>query len=350
MVLFAFTGIAVASTNSWSLRKWQMEDGLPNNTVTGIAQTPDGYLWIATPTRLARFDGATFETIPRERFAPSVTERISTLRCGRDGCLWLAVNHGPVIRIQPGAVQIFTNGLQNDKQVQALAEDGDSLWISYKEGLVCHLRHGQGHVLKASEGAPFGSVCSFATDGAGRLWYAKDGQFGIAQNDHFEPQYAISRAPTCLSPSHDGGIWICAGARLLKFNGHDAPRIVAQFHPDMPRTEPTVMIEDRNGGVWVGTSDNGLLHFADGQFENVPTSHRQILCLLEDNEGNIWAGTSGGGLDRIQREAISLEGTDKGLPFEAVQSICEDTNGTLWAVTQNGFVASRTNGVWVDQV
>src|SRR5438132_3986817 len=104
-----FMGIATASTNSWSLRKWQMEDGLPNNTVTGMAQTPDGYLWIATPTRLARFDGNTFETVPREVFAPGATERTSTLVRGHDGAMWLAVDHGPVVRIQDGTIQAFTN-------------------------------------------------------------------------------------------------------------------------------------------------------------------------------------------------------------------------------------------------
>jgi ligand-binding sensor domain-containing protein len=36
---------------------WQGEKGLPQNTVTGIAQTPDGYLWLTTLDGVARFDG-----------------------------------------------------------------------------------------------------------------------------------------------------------------------------------------------------------------------------------------------------------------------------------------------------
>jgi hypothetical protein len=34
------------------------------------------------------------------------------------------------------------------------------------------------------------------------------------------------------------------------------------------------------------------------------------------------------------------------LPFASVQSICEDTNGTVWAVTQNGVLARRVGGKW----
>ena len=47
-------------SNEYVLRAWDMEDGLPHNSVSGIAQTPDGYLWLATREGLARFDGVRF--------------------------------------------------------------------------------------------------------------------------------------------------------------------------------------------------------------------------------------------------------------------------------------------------
>jgi streptogramin lyase len=67
---------------------------------------------------------------------------------------------------------------------------------------------------------------------------------------------------------------------------------------------------------------------------------------LEDREGNIWAGTSGGGLNCVHRRAITLEGAQSGLPFPSVESICEDTNGTIWAVTQNGVLVHKTGDRW----
>ena len=38
--------------------QWRVEDGLPQNTVTSLAQDDRGYLWVATRKGLARFDGA----------------------------------------------------------------------------------------------------------------------------------------------------------------------------------------------------------------------------------------------------------------------------------------------------
>ena len=47
----------------FQFRSWDTEDGLPHITVRGIAQTLDGYLWIATLDGLARFDGRRFQVI-----------------------------------------------------------------------------------------------------------------------------------------------------------------------------------------------------------------------------------------------------------------------------------------------
>src|SRR4029077_8209945 len=41
---------------------WFAKDGLPQNSVYAIAQTPDGYLWVGTEEGLARFDGVQFTT------------------------------------------------------------------------------------------------------------------------------------------------------------------------------------------------------------------------------------------------------------------------------------------------
>jgi ligand-binding sensor domain-containing protein len=43
---------------------WTTEHGLPQNSVTAITQTPDGYLWLGTFGGLARFDGVKFTVDP----------------------------------------------------------------------------------------------------------------------------------------------------------------------------------------------------------------------------------------------------------------------------------------------
>ena len=68
--------------------------------------------------------------------------------------------------------------------------------------------------------------------------------------------------------------------------------------------------------------------------------------LTEDREGNLWVGTSGGGLNRVQPRTVHIEGHETGLPFEAVQALCETPDGRLFGVTQEGLVVRRTDGRW----
>src|SRR5437764_3450303 len=44
------------SSGNYIIRQFQTDAGLPENTVTALAQTPDGYIWCATFSGLARFD------------------------------------------------------------------------------------------------------------------------------------------------------------------------------------------------------------------------------------------------------------------------------------------------------
>src|SRR5262249_5796616 len=59
-----------------------------------------------------------------------------------------------------------------------------------------------------------------------------------------------------------------------------------------------------------------------------------------------WVGTSGAGLSRLTLQGLRLYGIEQGLPFETVQSLCEDEDRNLWAVAQNGVLARQTGDGW----
>src|SRR3974390_1025517 len=59
----------------WVMRAWQTDEGLPDNDVTGVAQTSEGFLWVATLGGLLRFDGARFEEFSTVQL-PGVPNRV----------------------------------------------------------------------------------------------------------------------------------------------------------------------------------------------------------------------------------------------------------------------------------
>ena len=149
-----------------------------------------------------------------------------------------------------------------------------------------------------------------------------------------------------LAAAKEGGVWISSGSQLWKCDEKGRLQSIGEFHPGNGSAAATVLMEDHEGAVWIGTLFSGLYRHDQSGFESIPTTHQGILSVIEDREGNIWVGTFGGGLDRIRRRAITLEGQESGLPFASVQSICEATNGSVWAVTQNGVVVHQVGDRW----
>ncbi|HSQ75900.1 MAG TPA: two-component regulator propeller domain-containing protein, partial [Bacteroidota bacterium] len=68
----------------YSHRAWTKRDGLPQNTVQAIAQTPDGYMWFGTVEGLSRFDGMKFRNFNVRNTPQLLLNYISALCVARD--------------------------------------------------------------------------------------------------------------------------------------------------------------------------------------------------------------------------------------------------------------------------
>src|SRR4051812_482046 len=89
--VFSVAASAASTNSSWSVYVWRSDDGLPNNDVTSLAQTADGYLWVATDSHLARFDGAQFEEFLSRTFLPGAERKVTTLLRGHHDELFFAL-------------------------------------------------------------------------------------------------------------------------------------------------------------------------------------------------------------------------------------------------------------------
>ena len=349
---FLAVGVAAhaASNSPWSVRAWQTEEGLPENNVTGVAQTPEGYLWLATHGGLARFDGVRFQLQPLP--VPSVRSNslIRTMLLGREKTIWVALeaDRGLVIGFSDKATNVFTaaDGLPGFKPL-VISQTGDGdVWVGYVDGSACRIARGKVTRFGAQDGLTGTSGCWLTTDAAGTLWFAKAGNVGIFRDDRFETRFSLSQRVVRLVGASDGGLWICAGKRLLKSTDGKEPVAIGELPTERLGVDPSVLFEDRAGGLWIGTTAGGLFHWDGKKIEAADTSHSDITSITEDREGNIWVGTEGGGLNRLRNRVLELHGSAAGLPFEAVRSVCEDDSGTIWAVGANGALVRGRNGEW----
>jgi ligand-binding sensor domain-containing protein len=227
-----------------------------------------------------------------------------------------------------------------DAQAISMAEDADgAIWIAYAGGAVSRIKDGQAKRFGAKEGLPSGDSCALASDAKGNLWFARGGSVGVFHDGNFKTLLTLPEPAICIGQAHGGGIWICAGVRLLKYDAGAEPVMIGQLPKGSERNDPRAMLEDRTGAVWIGTAGSGLFRYNGSKIAQVPVSYPEITSLTEDREGNIWAGTYGGGLNRLRPCAVELLGAETGLLYQSVRSVCEDAGGKIWVATQNGLLA-----------
>jgi signal transduction histidine kinase/ligand-binding sensor domain-containing protein len=350
MFLPALGATTSTNTSPWLTSHWLKEDGLPDNRVYGLVQTPDGYIWIATPTTgLSRFDGFRFTEFPSSNFVAAPNRGILAMTGDGHGGLRLAMERGAIVSLNGRQIQAFlANRDVPDLAPFNIVEDGEkSLWISYRTGQICRIKDGKVTVFSEADGLPAtNSICSLACDRNGQIWFAKGTEAGVFRSGRFRTLLRVE-PPARVAAARDGGVWICYGSHLFKFTEGGKPEDLGMFTPRFSSSEPPVLLEDHGGAVWIGTTFSGLFRFNGSSFEKIPTTYSIILNLIEDTQGNIWVGTDGGGLNRVRPRAVELQTADTGLPFEVVQSITEDTNLVVWAVTQNGALVRQIGGQWV---
>ena len=103
---------------------------------------------------------------------------------------------------------------------------------------------------------------------------------------------------------------------------------------------PIRLLRDRDGGLWIGTVERGLIHVHHGRTDVFTRSDGLsgdvILSVLEDREGNIWTASTGG-LDRFREFPVSTVSVKQGLSSDATQSVLAATDGSVWVGAHDGL-------------
>ena len=331
----------------WARRVWQTDDGLPAANVTGVAQTREGYLWLATQSGLARFDGVQFEVVPVPVGRPRPIIRV--LLCDHAENFWLAEDGGVLVRFGKTAPRMFTatNGLPDALALQLIEAPDHAVWISYADGSVFRIAPGdQVTRLTAADGLNDDGTCSLTLDARGGLWFAKGFSFGFFDGQRFQKSGALAERNPQILGARNGGLWFCTSSQILKSISNAPPMVAASFDGTASRLKPSVLFEDFSARLWIGTVSDGLFQLDRTNLFKIETSQNKIRTVMRDREGSIWVGTDGGGVNRMRPKVVELHGRDEGLPFDTVRSLGEDRAGDLWVVTQDGAVTRLPGYDW----
>ena len=315
-------------------RSWQTEDGLPQNLVSAIAQTRDGYLWVGTGAGLARFDGVRFRKFGLQDGLRSV--RITALVEDQEGGLWIGTSGGGVSRWAHAHMTSFgpAEGFPAGLEVIALAADRDgSVWIGTDKGLV-RWSGGKFKMMGEAEGLPRSQIRALLQDSKGTLWVSaiKEGLFS-GSNAHFARVDGEGQPPGSvyvLAEDHDGAIWAGSDA-LWKWTGAKWQRF--DTSNGLPAGPMQCLAQGSDGTLWVGTRGHGLYRSTGEGFvcaaSDGPLATQSVGAVMSDREGSVWAGMVSDGLLRLSPRVLQYWSANANLAPTTVTSAVEDPAGGL---------------------
>jgi len=333
-------------------RTWQVEQGLPQNKVTAVVQTRDGYLWLGTYNGLARFDGVRFTVFDDNNTPELRSSRVTSLFEAADGALWIGTESGDVSQYKDGrftAVPLRANW-SGGRTYAITADNVGDVWVFNDTGELARVRDGK-VVLPRPGNVP--KVLSLARGLDGTVWVEREGVVSALRDGLLTVEVSTNDYVQGICAARDGGFWVACNSGIRKWR--DGKWVAELGAAPWGWKIVTTLVETSSGVLAAGTSDAGFWLVFAGQ-TNAPALHFDranglpsdwVISLWEDREKNLWCGT-GAGLALVRPsnlETLSPPDRWQGRP---VLSVLPASDGALWVGTEGAGLYRLRNGSWTN--
>ncbi len=341
-ILFACVAGA-AGAPDYSVRRLSGDDGLPQDSVTCLEQTRDGYIWVGTGFGLARFDGARFTVFDRFNTPALLTDAVTVLKEDAGGTLWIGTTRG-LVQFRDGEFRNWTQlPYLPQERISALlpAPDG-SLWVGWTHGLT-HVRPNGADNYGEAAGLKALHVREIHLLEDGRLlvrtaaeWQEFEPRLGrfFGARDRYVPRAGVFSA---LPADSEGYSWVGEAEGISLYRGGTWRRML-EFPKDQP-AEAIGFYSHPAIGLLAQVVPRGVYQWDGSTFRpmtaNFPAWLRRSRAALLDREETLWLGT-GDGLMQLQRRSVQVIGQRDGLPSDHVMTVSESPDGTIFVGTARG--------------
>jgi signal transduction histidine kinase/ligand-binding sensor domain-containing protein/DNA-binding response OmpR family regulator len=265
----------------------------------------DGFIWVATRNGLNKYDGYKFHTLKKEQDIENgmASNYVNCIIQDKDGLFYMGMY---------GAFQTYDGNQFRDIEVK----DADGNIVPCY--MTCFLLRNNGEILAGTSG---------------------HGLLKVIDRGHAQqvtgPLLDIHTI-NAIEEDRQGHIWLATGDQgLLEYDGKNVKRY---FNTDTERTAMRRLGQDKNGNLYLGTTNQGVFvrSARGGEFKHIDvTGHKQISAIYCRRDGKMMFGYDGMGLAIYDPKSGLLEDNpyfcrDVDLSMSKVYSIVEDDGGNIW--------------------
>ena len=352
-VLFILACPAFAASFQYHVDSWTTENGLPQNVIRDMCQTPDGYLWLATLDGMVRFDGVQFVVFNRSNSPGILGNRFTSLYCAPDGEFWASSEFSGVTQYSQGKFTPFTTeqGLPANDVPAVIGDGAGHIWALSHTSIAQWNKTGfQAMALPSEE-----SKCNYFPMGRSGFWCIEGDRLHLfiqGQFFHYTlPPGWPRQAPTRAGQDLSGAIWLADGSgRFARLKDGRWSKILQSSKEQAASSKWADLVStysDSRGNVWkisIGSDAGAYLLQALHLPSRSQPQKIVFNSFYEDWEGSIWLTTDGQGLHRLRRQTITTFSKEDGLPDRNIYPIYQGRDGVIWIGTWNGGLARFSRG------
>ena len=321
-LLFLLFGLLLSSSSlaaidDYVVKQWNIQSGLPSQSVKSVVQDEQGYIWLGTQFGLSRFDGHQFQNFNTQNTDFLNSNAINKLLVDRFGMLWIGTRRG-LLRLDPQTMVAQRFDLQGPVR-DILADEDGGIWVA-----------------------------------ANGLYYVSAKKLTLAANNIEQSNLSVTQinqivgSVTKMALVPDG-IWLVNERHLLKISessnrSGDGVRLELASKVSLPEQLAQTIVHDL---AWVDgklflASELGA-YFLD--FDEVLRRYQEVgnnavYKFLNDKEGGLWVSTYGRLLYRQSNgiwQSVEPIQLDQSIWFA---DIFMDDDSNIW-------LASLNEGLWL---
>lgn len=275
--------------------------------------------------------------------------RFDSLYEDGEGNLWIRSEGGVLTRYRGGSFMTCTtaHGLP-DNQVRRIGHSADgALLVETAQG-VARFQHERFAAVDDERHSFAGQMGYYGESGADRVWYRRETELRCVNEGRLTIYQALPGDVNWLYEDRQNRLWLGVGQpgglAVLK---DDALHLYT-VKDGLPPTQVLAFCEDREGTLWLGTSNNGLMRMAPqlitAYSEREGLVGKAFYPILEDRAGNIWIANRGA--NRFKQGKFTYYPLNNIAPhrqrsYVSVSSLYEDGAGQVWLGAITGLLRFR---------
>lgn len=362
----------------FNFRHYEVENGLPSNTVRSLTQDSRGFMWFGTENGLSRFDGYSFKNFMpvQDDFTSLGNRYIYALYEDSQQILWVGTEEG--IYIYNSELEQFSRFMKTtvdgtivDSHINAIREDKErNIWfLSLTQGVFFYNRekdilHNYRHHPDDPNSLSTDMNLTLYIDKQDVVWVAPQRKNGTLnrydrEQDKFVQLQLFSEnmdmsdiGVYAMIEDADNNFWIGTWENGLckldrntgKLQSFLAPGTISgisHIH-EITEYQPDILLIGSDDGLTIFNTDTYEAELMTAsELKSSTLSDKFIYPVYKDREGGLWVGTYYGGVNYSPPLKGNIAGYShskyrNSVGGNIVSCFAEDTYGNIWIGADDG--------------